>query len=534
MQRRWLPFLIAGGLAGTVALREWPGLTRAAARDTTAWGATDPTWSPDGQRLACTLFGSIWTVPAAGGTARQVTRGPGYHAHPAWSPKGGRIAYIQGAPPAGVLPNIAGRLAVFDEATMEERVFTLPYTTAGTPAWSPDGATVAVPLNVPETGALLHLVNIADGAARAIQQPPQRGRTGNWLYTTWNGAKNEIFYTGQRFNAVQNGTQTLGAPQVYSLPGAPGPIMIQLPWTQYRLGHIVQPHAVTTTPDGNAAIYSAVVVNGKGDRELYRVARGNSTPVALTNTPRDEFSPALSPDGSTIAFSSNERGNLDLYTMPAAGGARRHVSIGDLAFRNGRSTLRIKTTDETGAASPVRLYLKASDGKTYAPKGAPVFYYMLEPGQPREGFFITTGEDEVVLPPGPVRLVAVKGIEYRIDERTLNLEAGSNEVTIAMERWTNWNQRGWYTGENHFHANYNGSYYQKPPDSLDWLLAEDLNAANMIVANSEGAFIHDKEFFRGAVDPVSKPRFLLYWGQEFRNSNPLGHMAFLINECISR
>ncbi len=96
-----------------------------------------------------------------------------------------------------------------------------------------------------------------------------------------------------------------------------------------------------------------------------------------------------------------------------------------------------------------------------------------------------------------------------------------------MKRWTNWNQKGWYTGENHFHANYNGSYYQRPPDSLDWLLAEDLNAANMIVANSEGAFVHDKEFFKGAIDPVSKPRFLLYWGQEYRNSDPLGHMAFL-------
>jgi hypothetical protein len=49
----------------------------------------------------------------------------------------------------------------------------------------------------------------------------------------------------------------------------------------------------------------------------------------------------------------------------------------------------------------------------------------------------------------------------------------------------------------------------------------------MIVANSEGAFVHDKEFFRGAPDPISKPRYILYWNQEYRNSDPLGHMAFL-------
>jgi hypothetical protein len=88
-------------------------------------------------------------------------------------------------------------------------------------------------------------------------------------------------------------------------------------------------------------------------------------------------------------------------------------------------------------------------------------------------------------------------------------------------------QRGWYTGENHFHANYNGSYYQRPPDSLRWLQAEDLNAANMIVANSQGAFVHDKEFFTGAVSPLSTGRYVLYWGQEYRNDFVLGHMAFL-------
>ena len=103
----------------------------------------------------------------------------------------------------------------------------------------------------------------------------------------------------------------------------------------------------------------------------------------------------------------------------------------------------------------------------------------------------------------------------------------TTEITLRMERWTNWNQSGWYTGENHFHANYNGSYYQRPPQTMQWLEAEDLNTANMIVANAAGAFVHDKEFFTGAVHPLSGRRYVLYWGQEYRNSDPLGHMAFL-------
>jgi hypothetical protein len=51
-----------------------------------------------------------------------------------------------------------------------------------------------------------------------------------------------------------------------------------------------------------------------------------------------------------------------------------------------------------------------------------------------------------VLPAGRVRLVALKGIEYNMEERTLDLAAGeTTDAAIHMTRWTNWNQRGWYT-----------------------------------------------------------------------------------------
>ena len=531
MRSRTLALTLTASLLAFVVWRE-RFTTGASSRDTVTWGANDPTWSPDGKRIAFALLGSIWAVDAKGGEAVQISSSGGYHAHPSWSPKADWIAYIDGPVPAGTLPNISGRLYIANASTGEERLLRTEHPTAGTPAWSPDGAHIAVALNVPDSGALLHVIDAATGAARPLQPRTQRGISGNWIAASWpphaNAAQNEIFYTGQRFNNVQNGSQRLGAPQIWSIPAAPKPIVVQLPLTSYRLADIAQIQSVSALPDGSGAIFSAVLVNGKGDRDLYRVPRTGGKPVALTNTPRDEFSPAISPDGKTIAHVSNQLGNLDLFLMPVAGGEKEHVSISGLKFRKPSARLRLKTFDEQGQPSPVRLYLKASDGKHYAPKGSPIFYYALDPNAPREGFFVASGDDEIVLPAGRVRLVALKGIEYNMEERTLDLAAGeTTDAAIHMTRWTNWNQRGWYTGENHIHANYNGSYYQRPPDSLDWLLAEDLNTANMIVANSEGAFIHDKEFFKGIVDPASKPRFLLYWGQEYRNSDPLGHMAFL-------
>jgi Tol biopolymer transport system component len=526
MSSRLAATVLAAALA--LGLLWKSGGSRAADTDSTTWGAMDPTWSPDGRRIGFTLYGSIWAVGATGGDAERITHGPGYHAHPAWSPDGASIAYISGPPPAGVLPNVSGRLMVVDLASRAERQIETPVPTAGTPTWSPDSRRIACALGFVPGGALMHEVEVATGRVRALQQRPQRGSVGNWAWASWNPKREELFYGGQRQGAVQNGSQLLGAPQVWSMHTGADPITVLLPLTNYRLGDIAQLHSVSALPDGSGAIYSAVVVNGKGDRELYRIPRDGGKPVAITNTPRDEFSPAVSPDGKLVAHVSNHLGNVDIFTMPLAGGAKTHVAIQGLNFGRPTARLRIATHDESGNPSPVRLYLRAADGKTYGPKGVPVFYYGLDPNAPREGFFLTTGDDTVTLPAGPVRLVALKGVEYRIEERSLDLAADqTTDITIAMRRWTNWNQRGWYTGENHFHANYNGLYYQRPPQSLQWLESEDLNAANMIVANSEGGFVHDKEFFTGGVSASSKPRFLLYWGQEYRNSDPLGHMAFL-------
>ncbi|MEZ5403391.1 MAG: CehA/McbA family metallohydrolase [Bryobacteraceae bacterium] len=524
MKARALTLGMAAAMLVAVVARDHRA-SQAAQRDTTTWGAAEPSWSPDGRRLAFTLFGSIWTVAADGGEATQVSSGDSYHAHPAWSPKDAQIAFIAGAPPAGVLPTIRGALRIVDGESGVERTISLPHETAGTPSWSPDGTEIAIPLNVPDTGAQIHIVRVAEGSVRRAQERSQRGRTGSWFYTAWAPAT-DLFWTGQQFAAVQNGSQKFGAPQVWTMPPGDNPIRIQLPLTSYRLGDIAQLQSIATLAGGEA-VYSAVIVNGKGDRELYRVTRG-SAPSAITNSPRDEFSPAVSPDGKTLAFESNRLGNLDLFTVPLAGGEARHVRITGLRFRAAYARVRIRVTDETGQPARARLFVRASDDRAYAPPGAPVFYYSLEPGRGREGFFLSSGDDELILPAGRLQLTALKGIEYRIEDRSVDLAPGqTTELSIAMARWTNWNQKGWYTGENHFHANYNGSYYQRPPDSLDWLEAEDLNAANMIVANSEGAFVHDKEFFTGGVSTASKPRFQLYWGQEYRNSDPLGHMAFL-------
>ena len=56
-------------------------------------GAQDPAVSPDGTQIAVSIFGKIWSMPAEGGEALQLSSGFGWDTHPAWSPDGQFLAY---------------------------------------------------------------------------------------------------------------------------------------------------------------------------------------------------------------------------------------------------------------------------------------------------------------------------------------------------------------------------------------------------------------------------------------------------------
>src|SRR5262245_37980713 len=48
--------------------------------------------------------------------------------------------------------------------------------------------------------------------------------------------------------------------------------------------------------------------------------------IQLTSHPADDMSPAWSPDGQMIAFSSTRSGNPDIWVIPANGGEARQLT----------------------------------------------------------------------------------------------------------------------------------------------------------------------------------------------------------------
>ena len=74
-------------------------LTSALLFTTNVLAENDPLWmrypaiSPNGETIAFTYKGDIYTVPANGGKATQLTTHPAHDMRPVWSPDGSKIAF---------------------------------------------------------------------------------------------------------------------------------------------------------------------------------------------------------------------------------------------------------------------------------------------------------------------------------------------------------------------------------------------------------------------------------------------------------
>jgi hypothetical protein len=180
--------------------------------------------------------------------------------------------------------------------------------------------------------------------------------------------------------------------------------------------------------------------------------------------------------------------------------------------------LRVKMSE------PARVYVTAADGLAYAPKGSIARFAAL----PAEPFFHAEGEFELELPAGKTLIEATRGLEYRLTRHELDLVPGKDQaIEIRPERWTHMARRGFYSSDAHVHANYTAAHHQvvTPADVRLMAIAEDLNNTNLMVANSFGAFIHDREFFEGQPHALSGGEHILYWNEEMRNAGLYGHMC---------
>ena len=480
---------------------------------------TYPAWSPDGESIAFAYQGRIWVVPTEGGTAHQVTSGPGYHSQPSWSPDGSQIAYA-----ADIDRNFD--IFVTELATGGSRRLTTHPFLDLRPRWSPDGSRIL--FTTERDGTFdLWVHGMETGMAEAVIAD----REANDMAGDWIGDTGDIVFVSRR------GEAALGSGSLWRYRAATGAVELLIRVeTNYQAAPVVAPH-------GGIVAY---VTDSSGNNDLYAVPSEKSSrgiqPVRLTHSRTDEYFPSWSPDGERLVYARNggaadQPRTIDngmgfaLYTVTRGGGTPKPVRIDGYAWSEPTGRLRVRISDSDGELLPSHIYLTGSDGRAYFPHTS----YPRVVSVTEDYYFHTDGSFSVTLPAGEATVEAWRGFEYEPVSRTVEVRAGEDTtVELGLDRWIDMAASGWYSGDNHIHPNYGGHYFVTPEDLRNKAHSEDLNVANGMIANYWGnSRVEDLEHFLGHPHPHTGPRTIVYYNEEYRPSF-FAHLSLLnLTELIT-
>lgn len=358
-------------------------LTRHAADD------DDPSFSADGSKIAfhsSRLEGGVYVVPTLGGEERLLAK-RGYS--PRFSPDGAWIAY-------GVAESPGGRIDVAPATGGPATPVTAGFYLAQAPVWSPDGRFLlfwgqrhrdAPPENnvdwyvVPATGGPA----VGTSVRRVLQREGFQGFHGLPTPDAWVQVGNRILFhghVGDSWNMWQvalspNTWQVSGAPQgvtfgttdeaaasvtadgrmafisrtmsadIWSLPVDTDRGTVQGPVTRVTQD-AADDYDPTLSVDGSTLVFRSRRA-GRYDVVLRNLGTGSET--MLTQTTADEH-PAVSPDGTNVAYSVPQNGKMPIFVMAATGGVPQQVCVdcGDVEqwSPDGGAILYVTVDDPSG------------------------------------------------------------------------------------------------------------------------------------------------------------------------------------------
>jgi len=508
MPRRLIAILSIGVLVVAALLsysRNEPARDAEPVTSLRAIGALQPRLSPDGNSIAFSYQGAIWTMPAAGGAMKRLSAGDGLDIEPAWSSDGKRIAYIRSR------NFTAGALCVMEATDGTPVMLQGGVSASGKLHFHPDGKRILGSFTSPDLKAeTLGWFDINSGEVTAIMESSRAVRRaalssdGKWI----------AYATHQDVPGQQWGNDGVHA-DLWKVPATGGkPERIgQWPARIHDLCWTADDKSFVVTTDLGGAFY-----------DLWQIPLGDpARGYKLTFGQADEDRPSLSSDGRWLVYTDNREGATALVRRALRTGNEKTLEITGIDFAAKTGSLKLRTLDKaTNKPATARVSLIDKGGKLYAPPGA---MYRTERGN---GHFYCRESAEFRLPAGEYQLRIWRGPEYRVLWQNVTIEEGKTVVVAAkLERWVDAASFNLYSGENHIHANYGyGEWYNTPESMLLQCEGEDLNVCNFMVANSDGDGVFDRPFFRGRPDPLSKPRTILYWNEEYR-STIWGHMTLL-------
>jgi Tol biopolymer transport system component len=276
-----------------------------------------PSFSPDGERIAFRSSrdgGGIFVMGRTGEAVRRVTR-MGFK--PSWSPDGTRLAFVEENVELNP-QNSQGHslLWVVDVDGGEPRQ--LDVVDAALPSWSPHGHRIAYTrrLGRPTQGDVW-TIPLRGGEPTPVTSDlstdwsPAWSRDGKYLYfASDRGGSMNLW----RVPIDEESGETLGEPEPITTPAT-------------SLAH------VSVSADGRQIVYSSLLVTSNIQKATLDLSRGTviGQPAWVTTGSRRWSSPDPSPDGRTVVFYSLVQPEGHLYLVNSDGTGLRQVT-GDAAI----------------------------------------------------------------------------------------------------------------------------------------------------------------------------------------------------------
>ena len=218
----------------------------------------------------------------------------------------------------------------------------------------------------------------------------------------------------------------------------------------------------------------------------------------------------------------------------------------------GRVKITVRNV-RTGEPTYCRLNVVGSDGNYYCPKQNYLTPYAFTGQWPKTGkgnrlgkapirylgrFFYSWGECEVEVPPGPVRIEAWKGLEFRPETVATQVATGETRpVELKLSNHSPLSQFGYYSGDSHLH-------FPRQSDAddqaiLDLMEAEDVHFGSILAYNEPAGP------YTGVMQSLAAPQFRglgknslrnrgdyhIMSGQEYRSAT-YGHLNLYFRDDL--
>jgi TolB protein len=483
-------------------------------------GPSAAAWSPDSKSLVYSMAGSLWRQDSGSEIAQQLTDGPGYDYQPDWSSDGRWVVYT-------TYYKDALELYALDLQSGETHQLTSGGAVNVEPRFSPDGKRIAFVSTSFNGRFHIFVGQFANGELSNVQRLSGENRSTlpRYYYSpfdhemnpTWSPDGSEIMFVSNRGHIYGTG----GFWRMKAEPGAE-PREVHYEETTWK----ARPDF---SPDGKRIVYSSYV--GQAWNQLWAMPSDGGDPFPISYGDYDNTNPRWSPDGKQIAFISNRAGNTSLWIQEIPGGAQRQVVTRQRRYKKPGSQLTIKVVDAAGHPTAARIFITGPDGRAYAPDDAWMraddsFDRKERPFEAH--YFHTAGEAKVTVPAGQVDVQVMKGFEYRVERRTVEMTPDDPQnLTVRLEALPlpQSARTHWVSGDVHVHMNYGGTYRNTPKNLVEQAAAENLAIVEDLVVNKEQR-IPDMAYFRTSPDPASTANHLLMHGQEFHTSY-WGHLGLL-------